>query len=205
MSETIDTYNPATGEKLDHYHLMSADDAEQAITRSQEAYLNWRRTSFAARADLLNNLADLMEARVDDLANLKTKEMGKMLRKISRKWKKMKEKEKMFHKRDKIKLHFIGHLQSNKAKKAIEIFPLNIEFHQNLAEIYWQGKMYDQAAEEYEIIIKHDPLNEQALYRTGLAFLKKDMGNLLLFFFYCFGENRDVDRVPLVGEQMGHR
>ena len=78
MSETIDTYNPATGEKLDHYHLMSADDAEQAITRSQEAYLNWRRTSFAARADLLNNLADLMEARVDDLANLMTKEMGKV-------------------------------------------------------------------------------------------------------------------------------
>ena len=33
-----------------------------------------------------------------------------------------KEKEKIFQKRDKIKLHFIGHLQSNKARKAIEIF-----------------------------------------------------------------------------------
>ena len=78
MSETINTYNPATGEKIDHYHLMSAEDAEQAVTRSQEAYLNWRRTSFETRADLLNNLADLMEERIDDLASLMTREMGKV-------------------------------------------------------------------------------------------------------------------------------
>ena len=78
MSETINTYNPATGAKIDHYHLMSAEDAEQAVTRSQEAYLNWRRTSFETRADLLNNLADLMEERIDDLASLMTREMGKV-------------------------------------------------------------------------------------------------------------------------------
>jgi len=78
MSDTINTYNPATGEKLDHYHLMSADDAEQAVTRSQEAYLNWRRTSFDARAQLFNNLADLMEERIDDLTSLMTREMGKV-------------------------------------------------------------------------------------------------------------------------------
>jgi len=78
MSETINTYNPATGEKIDHYHLMSAEDAEQAVTRSQEAYLNWRRTSFETRADLFNNLANLMEERIDDLASLMTREMGKV-------------------------------------------------------------------------------------------------------------------------------
>ena len=78
MSETINTYNPATGEKIDHYHLMSAEDAEQAVTRSQEAYLNWRRTSFETRADLFNNLANLMEDRIDDLASLMTREMGKV-------------------------------------------------------------------------------------------------------------------------------
>ena len=32
------------------------------------------------------------------------------------------EKAKTFKKRDKIKLHFIGHLQSNKARKAVELF-----------------------------------------------------------------------------------
>ena len=57
---------------------MSADDAEQAVTRSQEAYLNWRRTSFDARAQLFNNLADLMEERIDDLTSLMTREMGKV-------------------------------------------------------------------------------------------------------------------------------
>jgi len=78
MSETINTYNPATGEKLDHYHLMTSDDADHAVTRSQEAYINWRKTSFETRAKLFNTLADLMEARVDDLASLMTREMGKV-------------------------------------------------------------------------------------------------------------------------------
>ena len=34
------------------------------------------------------------------------------------------EKEKTFRKRDKIELHFIGHLQSNKVRKAIELFDI---------------------------------------------------------------------------------
>ncbi|BFT31968.1 NAD-dependent succinate-semialdehyde dehydrogenase [Alteromonas sp. D210916BOD_24] len=78
MSETINTYNPATGEKIDHYHLLSAQEADQAVTRSQEAFLNWRRTSFETRADLFRNLANIMEARIDDLASLMTREMGKV-------------------------------------------------------------------------------------------------------------------------------
>lgn len=78
MSDTINTYNPATGEQLDHYQLMSAEDAERAVTRSHEAYLNWKKTSFGTRADIFNNLADLMEERIDDLANLMTLEMGKV-------------------------------------------------------------------------------------------------------------------------------
>jgi succinate-semialdehyde dehydrogenase/glutarate-semialdehyde dehydrogenase len=78
MSKTVNTYNPATGEKIDHYHLMSAEDAEHAVNRSQEAYLNWRRTSFETRADLFNNLANLMEERMDDLASLMAREMGKV-------------------------------------------------------------------------------------------------------------------------------
>lgn len=78
MSETINTYNPATGEKIDHYHLMTAEEADQAVTRSQEAFLNWRRTSFETRGDLFRNLANLMEERIDDLASLMTREMGKV-------------------------------------------------------------------------------------------------------------------------------
>ena len=78
MSETIKTYNPTTGEQLDHYQLISAEDAEQAVTRSHEAYLNWKKTSYGARAEIFNNLADLMEERIDDLANLMTLEMGKV-------------------------------------------------------------------------------------------------------------------------------
>ena len=78
MSETINTYNPATGEKIDHYHLMTAEEADQAVIRSQEAFLNWRRTSFETRGDLFRNLANLMEERIDDLASLMTREMGKV-------------------------------------------------------------------------------------------------------------------------------
>ncbi len=78
MSETVTTYNPATGDKLDHYHLLSEDDAKAAVDRAHEAYLTWRTTSFELRAKLLNSLADLMESRTDDLVNLMTREMGKI-------------------------------------------------------------------------------------------------------------------------------
>ncbi|MCU7553512.1 NAD-dependent succinate-semialdehyde dehydrogenase [Alteromonas sp. ASW11-19] len=78
MTETVTTYNPATGEKLDHYHLMSEEDAKGAVDRAHEAYLTWRTTSFDVRANLLNSLADLMEERSDDLVNLMTREMGKI-------------------------------------------------------------------------------------------------------------------------------
>lgn len=78
MSETVTTYNPATGEKLDHYHLMSEEDAKGAVDRAHEAYLTWRTTSFEVRANLLNSMADLMEERSDDLVNLMTREMGKI-------------------------------------------------------------------------------------------------------------------------------
>lgn len=79
MSEAINTYNPATGEKIDHYHLLSEADAEHAVSRSQEAFLTWKSTSFEVRAKLFENLAALMESRIDDLAGLMTREMGKVL------------------------------------------------------------------------------------------------------------------------------
>ena len=78
MAETIETYNPATGEKLDHYHLLSQEDANTAVERAHEAFLNWRSTTFELRAKLLNNLADLMEEHIEDLTDLMTREMGKV-------------------------------------------------------------------------------------------------------------------------------
>lgn len=79
MAETAHTINPATEEKITSYTLLNSDEANDAVDRAHETFLKWRKTTLDERATLFNTLADLMEARSDELAALMTKEMGKVL------------------------------------------------------------------------------------------------------------------------------
>ncbi|NMH60779.1 NAD-dependent succinate-semialdehyde dehydrogenase [Alteromonas ponticola] len=78
MSNTVETINPATEEILNHYTLLSEKEALTAVDNAHSSYAQWRKTSFAERAKLFHSLADLIEARADDLAKLMTNEMGKV-------------------------------------------------------------------------------------------------------------------------------
>lgn len=49
------------------------------VEQAHQAFLTYRRTSFAERAALMNRAADLLEERVESLAELATNEMGKTL------------------------------------------------------------------------------------------------------------------------------
>ncbi len=73
----IETVNPATGETLDTYE--EHDDAAVAhrLARAWTAWESWRTTSFGERADLLRTVADGLEKRRDELAELMVREMGK--------------------------------------------------------------------------------------------------------------------------------
>jgi succinate-semialdehyde dehydrogenase / glutarate-semialdehyde dehydrogenase len=73
----IQTMNPATEEPGRSYQAHSLDDARSAAAAARAAFLDWRRTSFAERAERLRRAAAILRERKDEFAALMTEEMGK--------------------------------------------------------------------------------------------------------------------------------
>src|SRR4051794_37995276 len=70
--------NPATGEKLKTFETISDDALRAAIGRAHEARHGWARdTSVEDRAKVIARVAELHNERIDDLAAIITREMGK--------------------------------------------------------------------------------------------------------------------------------
>ena len=75
----LKTVNPATGETLNTYPLMTDSEVAEAVKQCHEAYLDWRLTSHEERAKIINKVADVLRDRKDEFAELMTKETGKLL------------------------------------------------------------------------------------------------------------------------------
>jgi succinate-semialdehyde dehydrogenase/glutarate-semialdehyde dehydrogenase len=73
----IQTINPATGEPGKSYEETSLDDAHAAVAAAHQAFVEWRRTSFAERGAIIHKAAEILRARKDEFAQLMTAEMGK--------------------------------------------------------------------------------------------------------------------------------
>ena len=71
--------NPANGETVAEHEEHTAEEVARMITETHERHLEWRRTSFDHRADVLRAVADRLDARADELAELMALEMGKPL------------------------------------------------------------------------------------------------------------------------------
>ena len=71
--------NPATEEVVAEFPAASDRKVEAALVRADAGFRSWRRSSFAERCAVNRRLADLLEARADDLAGLMALEMGKPL------------------------------------------------------------------------------------------------------------------------------
>jgi succinate-semialdehyde dehydrogenase/glutarate-semialdehyde dehydrogenase len=70
--------NPATGEKLKTFEIIGDDDLRAAIGRAHEARTGWGRdTSVEDRAKVIGRVAELHNERIDELAAIITREMGK--------------------------------------------------------------------------------------------------------------------------------
>ncbi|PLS20449.1 NAD-dependent succinate-semialdehyde dehydrogenase [Neptunicoccus cionae] len=76
----ITTQNPATGEKLQSYDVMSEAEVLERLEASHEAFLEWRKLSHAERAPYLEKIAQKLRDNADELAELMTKETGKLLK-----------------------------------------------------------------------------------------------------------------------------
>ncbi len=77
--ETITTINPATEKEIKTYNRDSKEEALYKIEKANEAYLNWKKTSYQERSKLMHKLADIFDKKKDEYANLATEEMGKII------------------------------------------------------------------------------------------------------------------------------
>src|SRR4051794_23390665 len=79
MSETIyAVVNPATGETLKTYDTITDEALKDAITRGHAAHEGWGRgTSVEERAKIIARVAELHNERIDELAEIIVREMGK--------------------------------------------------------------------------------------------------------------------------------
>ncbi|MCA9130183.1 MAG: NAD-dependent succinate-semialdehyde dehydrogenase [Planctomycetales bacterium] len=74
---TIATINPSTNKIIRKFETLRKDDVSNAIQLADNAYQQWRKTSFALRKACLEKFAELLRSDLDELARLITLEMGK--------------------------------------------------------------------------------------------------------------------------------
>ena len=77
---TISSVNPATGETIATFEVLSAVDIERRLQRAADAFVINRKRSFAERAGRLRRVADILDARAPALARTITIEMGKPIK-----------------------------------------------------------------------------------------------------------------------------
>jgi phenylacetaldehyde dehydrogenase len=76
---TIDTVNPATGEVLATFPAGGHEEVDRAVRAAREAFDAgaWRKMTPAERARILWKVGDLIDAHIDELAELETLDQGK--------------------------------------------------------------------------------------------------------------------------------
>jgi succinate-semialdehyde dehydrogenase/glutarate-semialdehyde dehydrogenase len=74
---TLTSINPTTGEAAGRWETHSTVDIYRLVEQAHDAFEDWRGSGWAHRTDLLRAVADQLEARREELADLMTREMGK--------------------------------------------------------------------------------------------------------------------------------
>ncbi|GGO98803.1 NAD-dependent succinate-semialdehyde dehydrogenase [Stakelama pacifica] len=81
MADTqFETVNPLTEETVQTYTYISDDEAADIVRKSHEAHLEWRLRSLEDRAKVINAIAGELRNTKEELAELMTREVGKLLR-----------------------------------------------------------------------------------------------------------------------------
>ncbi|XP_076025606.1 2-aminomuconic semialdehyde dehydrogenase [Genypterus blacodes] len=78
-SAHIDSYNPATGQVYCKVPDSGAQEVEAAVAAAKEAFPAWSARSPEQRAQVLNKLADLIEANLEEFAQAESRDQGKMV------------------------------------------------------------------------------------------------------------------------------
>ncbi|MDR5676773.1 MAG: aldehyde dehydrogenase family protein, partial [Armatimonadota bacterium] len=75
----FESVDPATGEVLGVCARSGAEDVADAVAAAKEAFPKWRKVPAPRRAEVLFRAAELLVRRKEELAQLMTREMGKVL------------------------------------------------------------------------------------------------------------------------------
>jgi malonate-semialdehyde dehydrogenase (acetylating)/methylmalonate-semialdehyde dehydrogenase len=76
-TDSVDVFNPATGDVLATVPLAGSDDVAAAVAAAQRAFPEWRRTPPQSRIQYLFKFKQLLEEHADEIARLTTQENGK--------------------------------------------------------------------------------------------------------------------------------
>ncbi|MBG9588420.1 aldehyde dehydrogenase family protein [Cytobacillus firmus] len=77
--KTASVLNPATGEVLAEVTQSAKDDVDRAVEAAKTAQKSWRLVPAPERAEILYQVAFLLKERKEDLAQILTSEMGKVI------------------------------------------------------------------------------------------------------------------------------
>ena len=75
----LETINPATGESIKNYPIMSDKDLDKAIKNCHQAFLKWRLKTPEERAKVIKAIGESLNKHKEELVKLMTAEMGKLL------------------------------------------------------------------------------------------------------------------------------
>jgi len=71
--------NPATDQLIREYQELTQSEINDKLTLSQQAFKNWKDTSFEYRAELMQKVSEVLRKNCDKYAKLMTDEMGKLI------------------------------------------------------------------------------------------------------------------------------
>jgi 1-pyrroline dehydrogenase len=75
--KTLDVINPANDEVIARVPASDAEDVDRAVEAADRAFASWSQTTPQDRSLMLLKLADLLEARADELGRLESRNAGK--------------------------------------------------------------------------------------------------------------------------------
>jgi aminomuconate-semialdehyde/2-hydroxymuconate-6-semialdehyde dehydrogenase len=73
----LDVFEPATGGRYADCPDSGADDIDTAVAAATRAFPAWSATPVAQRAQIMNRIADLVESRLDEFAQVESRDSGK--------------------------------------------------------------------------------------------------------------------------------
>ena len=75
----ISTVNPATGEEVRTFEALTEEGIDEKIQHAADTFREYKKTSFAERAQMMLRAAEILEEEAEDFGRLMTSEMGKTL------------------------------------------------------------------------------------------------------------------------------